>query len=267
MISPSVAIPKLNANKNFWISLGVIVWVYVVVSNFPAVWAAYAFTRGGDLAMSGVTGTVWNGRASLASIKIKGVDHAVGQLTWKLSALSLFTLKPCAQITTQMDNQDFDGYVCYRGKNGISLNKTTANFPAVIVQPMLPLAIDGHLSLTMENLVVENGQFKKIQGKTSWMNARIYNGTNWMSLGNVGADLVDDGKNGLSAHIMDAGGPVRLDLVTNLPYPSGGSVKGSVGLPEAYFRELNAEAWLSMFATRQADDAQGNLVYAVDQNF
>jgi general secretion pathway protein N len=267
MISPSVAIPKLNANKNFWISLGVIVWVYVVLSNFPAIWAAYAFTRGGDLAMSGVTGTAWNGRASLASIKIKGVDHAVGQLTWKLSPLSLFTLKACAQVTTQMDSQDFDGYVCYGGKNSISFKKATANVPAVIVQPMLPLAIDGRLSLNFDNLVIENSQLKALHGKTSWSNARIYNGSNWMSLGNIEADLVDDGKNGLSAHIMDAGGPVRLDLVTNLPYPTGGSVKGSVSLPEPYFRELNAEAWLSMFATRQADDGQGNLVFAVDQNF
>ena len=267
MISSSVAIPKLNANKNFWISLGVIVWAYVVLSNFPAVWAAYAVTRGGDLAMSGITGTVWNGRASLASIKIKGVDHAVGQLNWKLSPLSLFTLKACGQVTTQMDNQEFDGYVCYGGKNNISLKKTTANFPAIIVQPMLPLAIDGHISLNLADLVVDNGQLKVIRGKTSWMNAKIYNGANWMSLGNVGADLVDDGNKGLSAHIMDAGGPVRLDLVTNLPYPTGGSVKGSVSLPEAYYRELNAEAWLSMFATRQADDGQGNLVFAVDQNF
>jgi general secretion pathway protein N len=266
MISPSVAIPKLNANKNFWISLGVIVWVYFVLSNFPAIWAAYALTRSGDVAMSGVTGTVWNGRASLASIKIKGVDRPVGLLTWKLSPLSLLTLKPCAQVTTQMDNQDFNGYVCYRGKNGISLKNTTADFPAAMVQPFLPLAVDGHMSLKLEALNMENGQIKTLHGKTSWMNAKIYNGSNWMSLGNVGADLVDDGKNGLSAHIMDVGGPVHLDLVSNLPHPTGGSIKGSLSLPEPYFRELNAEAWLSMFATRQADDGQGNLVYAVDMN-
>ena len=266
MISPSVAIPKLNANKNFWISLGVIVWLYVVFSNFPAIWAAYALTRGGDVAMSGVTGTAWNGRASLASIKIKGVDRPVGQLTWKLSPLSFLTLKPCAKITTQMDNQDFDGYVCYRGKNGIALKNANANFPAVVVQPFLPLAIDGQVSLNLESLNIENGQIKTLHGKTSWMNARIYNGANWMALGNVGADLVDDGKNGLSAHIHDVGGPIHLDLVTNLPHPAGGSIKGGLSLPEGYFRELNAEAWLSLFATRQADDGQGNLVFAVDVN-
>ena len=267
MISPSVALPKLNANKNFWISLGVVVWVYFVVSNFPAVWGAYALTRGGDIAMSGVSGTIWNGRASLASIKIKGVDHSVGQLTWKLSALSLFTLSPCAQITTQMDNQDFDGYACYKNKNSFSLKNTTASFPAVIIQPLVPLAIDGQFSLNLNTLSIENGKLKTIHGKTSWLNAKIYNGNNWMSLGNVGGDLVDDGSNGLSAHIMDAGGPVHLDLVTNLPYPTGGSVKGGLSLPEPYFRELNAEAWLSMFAVRQADDGQGNLVFAVDLNF
>ncbi|RYY73573.1 MAG: type II secretion system protein N [Gammaproteobacteria bacterium] len=267
MISSSVAIPKLNANKNFWISLGVIVWLYVVISNFPAIWAAYAFTRGGDVAMSGVTGTIWNGRASLASMKIKDADRAIGQLTWKLSPLSLFTFKLCAQVTTQMDNQDFDGYVCYKGKNSLSLKKASGNFPAALVQPMIPLAIDGQFSFNLDNLNVEKGQIKAVHGKTSWLNAKIYNGANWMPLGNVAADLIEDGKNGLSAHVADVGGPVHLDLVTIFAHPVGGSVRGSVSMPEPYFRELNAEAWLSLFATRQADDAQGNLVFAVDQSF
>ncbi|MET0356583.1 MAG: type II secretion system protein N [Cellvibrio sp.] len=267
MISPSVALPKLNANKNFWISLGVIVWVYFVVSNFPAIWGAYALTRGGDLAMSGVTGSIWSGRASLASVKIKGVDHSLGQLTWKLNVLSLFTLKPCAQVTTQMDNQDFDGYVCYRGKNGIELKDASANFPAVLAQPLLPLAIDGQFTLNLTHLKIEDGKLQTIRGKTSWSNAKIFNGSNWMALGGIGADLVDDGKNGLSAHIVDGGGPIRLDLVTNLPYPTGGSVKGGFSLPESLYNEMNAAAWLSMFAVQQANDQQGNLAFVVDLNF
>ena len=267
MISPAVALPQLNASKKFWITLGVLVWLYFVISNLPAIWGAYALTRSGDLAMSGVSGTLWTGRASLASVKIKGADHSLGQITWKLQILSLFTLKPCALITTQMDNQQFDGTVCFKGKTGITVKNANASFPAVLVQPLLPLAIDGQLGLVLEKLEIENSQLLAIRGKGSWMNAKIYNGSNWMSLGGVGADLVDDGKKGLTAHIMDVNSPVHLDLVATLPFPTGGSVKGGLSLPEPYFRELNASAWLSMFAVPQANDAQGNLVYLVDLNF
>lgn len=267
MIPQAAALPKLNASKKFWITLGAIVWVYFVVSNFPAVWGAYALSRGGDVAMNGVSGTIWNGRASLASVKVKGVDHSLGQLTWKLNLLSFFTLKPCALITTHMDNQDFDGYVCIKGKTGVSLKNATASFPAGVVQGMLPLAIDGQFNLNLEKLDIENSQLLAIHGKVSWMNAKIFNGANWMTIGGLGADLVDDGKKGLSAHIIDVNSPLHLDLVGNLPFPTGGSVKGGFSLPEATFRELNAGAWLSMFAVQQANDAQGNLVYQVDLNF
>ena len=266
MMSPSVVLPKLNASKKFWITLGVLVWLYLVVSNLPAVWGAYALTRGGNIAMNGVSGTLWSGRASLVSVRIKGLEQSVGQLTWKLNILSLFTLKPCALITTKMDNQEFDGYVCV-SKNGLSVRDASMSFPAAVVQPMLPLAVSGQFSLTIGQLEVRDYRLQKVLGKATWTDGKIYNGSNWMSLGAVGADLADDGKNGLSARIVDIGGPLRLDLVGNLPYPTGVRVSGKLAMPEPYFREVNAAAWLSMFAVQQANDAQGNIVYIVDLNF
>lgn len=267
MMSPSLVLPKLNASKKFWITLGVLVWLYLVVSNLPAVWGAYALTRGGDIAMNGVSGTVWSGRASLVSVKIKGLDQSIGQLTWKLNVFSLFTLKPCALITTKMDNQEFDGYVCVKGKSGLSVKDASMSFPAALVQPLLPLAVSGQFALTIDQLEVSDSRLQKIRGKATWADGKIYNGSNWMNLGGLGADLVDDGKNGLNAHIVDISSPLRIDLNGSLPYPTGARVTGNLAMPEPYFREINAAAWLSMFAVPQANDAQGNIVYAVDLNF
>ena len=267
MMSPSVVLTKLNASKKFWIPLGVLVWLYFVLINLPAIWGAYAITRGGDLAMNGVSGTVWSGRASLLSVKIKGLDHSIGQLTWKLDALSLFTLKPCALITTKMDNQEFDGHVCVKDKTGLTVKDATMSFPAALIQPLLPLAVSGQLSLTIEKLEVGENRLQSLRGKATWADSKIYNGSNWMSLGGLGAELADDGKNGLNAHIVDISGPMRMDLNGSLPYPTGARVTGNLAMPEPYFREINAAAWLSMFAVQQANDAQGNIVYAVDLNF
>lgn len=267
MILQAVVLPKLNVNKKFWIALGVVFWLYFVLSNLPAIWGAYLLTKNGDIAMNGVSGTLWSGRASLVSIKVKGTDHSLGQLTWKLNILSLFTLKPCALIGTHMDNQEFDGVVCVKGKTAFSIKDATTSFPAALVQPLLPLAIDGQFAMTIERLEISNAQLLGLRGKGTWMGSKIYNGSNWMSLGGLGADLVDDGKKGLSAHIFDVSSPLHLDLVGNLPFPTGATIKGNFSLPEPYFREINAGAWLSMFATPQPNDPQGNLVYAVDLNF
>ena len=88
-----------------------------------------------------------------------------------------------------------------------------------------------------------------------------------MSLGSLGAELVDDGKKGLNAHIFDVNSPLHIDLAGSLPFPTGAAIKGNFSLSEAYFREINAGAWLSMFASPMPNDPQGNLVYAIDLNF
>lgn len=267
MMFKAVSLSKLNVSKKFWITLGVAVWLDFVVSNLPAVWGAYALTRNGDIAMSGVSGTLWNGRASLASVKVKGVDHSLGQLSWKLNILSLFTLKPCALIGAHMDNQEFDGVVCVKGKTSLAIKDATLSFPAALVQSLLPLPIDGQFNLTIERLELSDTQLLSLRGKGTWRDGKIYNGSNWMTLGGIGADLVDDGKKGLNAHIFDVNSPLHLELMGSLPFPTGAAIKGSFSLPEPYFREINAGAWLSMFATPQPNDPQGNLVYAIDLNF
>lgn len=267
MKSPSLVFPKLNASKKFWITLGVAVWLDLVIVNLPAVWGAYALTRGGDIAMNGVSGTLWSGSASLVSVKIKGLDQSIGQLTWKLNIFSLFTLKPCAYITTKMENQEFDGYVCVKGKGDLTIKDASMTFPSALAQPLLPLPLAGQFSLTITQLDISDSRLEKLQGKATWMDGKIYNGSNWMSLGGLGAELVDDGKNGLNAHIVDLSGPLHMDLNGSLPYPTGARLTGNLAMPESYFREINAGAWLSMFAVQQANDDQGNVVYAVDLNF
>jgi len=267
MILQAVSVPKLNVSKKFWISLGLVCWLYFVVSHLPAVWGAYALTRSGDIAMSGVSGTLWSGRASLASIKLKGIDHSLGQVTWDLNFFSLFTFKLCALVTTQMDNQQFDGYVCTKGKNAFLLKDTTMNFPAALVQPMLPLPIDGQFAVTLDALEIDEGKYYQARGKVTWVNGKINNGSNWMAVGTLGADLKDDGKNGLTAQIVDIDSPLRVNIESRLPYPTGATVKGNFAMPENYFHDADAGAWLSMFAIQQANDAQGNLTYSVDLNF
>lgn len=264
MKSLSAMVPKLNASKKFWITFGVVVWLYVVVSNVPALWGAYALTRGGNVAMNGVSGTLWSGGASLVSVKVNGADHSLGQVTWKLDVLSLFTLKPCALITSELDSQTFDGRVCVKGKNAIALSNASINFSAALVQPMLPLPVAGSFSLTLDTLELGDNRLQALRGKATWVDGKIHNGSNWMTVGALGADLADDGKNGLSAHLVDVSSPLRLDLVAALLYPTGTRVAGKLAMPDAYFHEINAEAWLSMFAQAQPNDEQGNRVFSVD---
>jgi general secretion pathway protein N len=267
MKNQSLALPSVvsGPGKKFWIGLAILFWLYFMINQIPAVWGGYLLTRGGDIGLSGVSGTIWSGRASLASVKVKQADYSLGQLTWKLSPLSLLLFKPCVNVKTEMDNQQFDGRVCV-GKNVVTVNDANVNFPAELIQSQIPLVIDGQFSSRIDQLTLQNNQLASLKGKLSWAGAKIYNGTNWMMLGGFSADLIDNGKAGVSAHIIDVGSPVRTDVVLTLLAPSGGSVKGALVVNELFNREAKVSTWLSMFASEGIPDAQGNLQYTLDMN-
>ncbi len=268
MKQQSLSLPTMafGVSKKFWISLAIVFWLYFVAINIPAVWGAYLITRTGDVGLSGVSGTIWSGRASLISVKVKQADYSLGQLTWSLDTFSLFLLKPCVNIKTEMDNQQFDGRICVGRKGSVTVNNANMNFPAELIQSQLPLAIDGQFSGHVDKLTLEANRLVDLHGKLSWLGAKVFNGTNWMTLGGFGAEMADDGKAGMSAHVFDVGSPMKTDVVLALLAPSGGSVKGTIVVNELFNREAKASTWLSMFATQGAPDAQGNLPYTVDMN-
>lgn len=256
-----------GVTKKFWIILGIVLWLYFVISHIPAVWGAYLITRSGDVGMTGVSGTVWSGRASLVSVKVKQADYSLGQLSWKLNPFSLLLLKPCANIETIMDNQNIDGYFCAGLKGALDVSNANISFPARLIQPQLPLPIDGKFSLHIDSLVFKNNQLNKLQGKLGWTEGKVHNGTNWMDLGIFGADLSDDKNFGISAHVFDVNSPVHVDVTAVFASPTGTTVKGMLSMTEAFVQQSNANAWLSMFAIPTSPDAQGNMQYAVDMNF
>ena len=266
MSSTALLFSRLGQNKNFWIATALILWLYFAISHIPAIWGAFFMTKAGNLAMTGVNGTIWSGSASLVSVKVKQIDYSVGQLSWKLEPLSLLTLKPCAKVNTQMDNQQFDGRVCVGGKGAITVSDATASFPAGLLKDQLPIQIDGQISLSINQLSMQANRLEKLNAKLGWMGAKIFNGSNWMVLGGFGADLTDDGKAGLKAHVVDVNSPVHIDAALMLVAPAGGNLKGTMTMSETFVRENNASAWLSLFAVQGAPDAQGNIPFTLDMN-
>lgn len=263
----AMGIPRLGLNKTGWIILAVILWLVFVISKTPAVWGAYAMTRGGQIALSGVSGTLWSGRASLASFKVDQVDYSLGQVSWTLNPWSLLTLSPCADIKTELDRQEIEGEVCAGLGGTLKLYNTTISAPASLLQPRLPLPIEGQFSARIEELQVQGDYLRKLQGNLSWTGARIHNGNNWMSLGSYAAELRDDSEGGIIAQVFHLDGPVDIDLQVKLAAGGGGFARGHFLLTQSFAAEVQADAWLSMFAQRETTDADGKSRYRVEMDF
>lgn len=258
---------QLRMNKWAWISLALVLWLVFAIRSTPAIWGAYAMTRDGQLALSGVSGTIWSGSASLASFKVDGIDYSLGQFHWKLHPWSLLTLKPCADIVTEMERQRIEGEVCAGLSGSLQVRNTSVSAPATLLQATLPLAVDGQLSVRIEEMEVQGDFLRKLRGNLSWTAARIHNGNNWMGLGSYAAELADDSQGGIAAQVFHLDGPLEVDMQVKLAAGGGGSVNGNLSMTRAFATEVQADAWTSMFAQAEETDSEGKTRYRVEFEF
>lgn len=256
----------LKTYKKLWISLGVTLFLIFVISNIPAVWGAWLLSRSSGLALSGVTGTIWNGRASLASLPRPEREYALGQLSWSLSPLSLLTLSPCAHVITNLPGQEFEGDVCSGSGGAMKLRKADISFPVALVQTKLPIPIQGQFSSHIDEMELRGDVLLKLKGKLTWNGARVNTGANWLDIGSYAAEFTDNGNNGISATFFHLAGPVDVDLQVELAAPSGGRVAGELAAPKAFFEAANAIDMLAMFAQEERVDEEGKTHYRVDMN-
>lgn len=256
----------LKSHKKFWIPLGILLFLVFVITSIPAIWGAYLLTRGTGVAMNGVTGTLWNGRASLVSVRSGAQEYSLGQLNWTLSPWSLLTLSPCAQVTTNMPMQQFEGQICSGASGVIKVRQADVSLPAALVQSKLPVPIQGQFSTHIDELELRGNVLLKLKGNLTWNGAMVNTGTRWMDIGSFGAEFSDNGNNGISAKLFQLAGPVDVNLQIELAAPAGGRITGELAAPKSFFQSANATDMLAMFAQEDRVDEQGKTHYRVDIN-
>lgn len=254
----------LKAHKKLWIGLGVLFFFVFVLANIPATWGAWVLTRGTGLAMSGVTGSVWSGKASLASLKLNNQEHSLGQLSWELNPLALITR--CAAVTTRLPMQQFDGDICASSNGEIKVSNADISVPSTLLQAKIPVPIQGQFSAHIDELQLRGDTLLKLKGNFAWNGARVNTGANWLDIGSYAAELSDNGNNGISAKFFQLTGPVEVNLQIELTAPSGGRVSGELAAPQAFFDSANAGDVLSMFAQLDRVDTENKQHYRVDLN-
>lgn len=256
----------LKTHKKLWIPLGIGLFLVFVISNIPAIWGAYMLTRGTGVALSGVTGSIWNGRASLASVRMTEREYSLGQLSWSLSPLSLLTLSPCAQVTTKLPLQQFEGKICSGLGGAIEVHNADVSLPVALVQGKIPVPIQGQFSVHIDELGLRGNVLSKLKGNLTWNGARVNTGANWLDIGSYAVEMSDNGNNGVSAKLFQLTGPMDVALQIELNAPSGGKVSGELAAPKSFFESANATDMLAMFSQEDRVDEQGKTHYRVDIN-
>lgn len=223
--------------KTFWILTLVIVFLVVVIKNIPAQLGLGLANL--PVQMSGVSGTVWRGKAESVVLPIENSAYALGRVEWALSPWSLLTVKPCAKLRSKLDNQELSGKAC-AGLNG-SLQLEDAQFavPAKVAEIFAPIVeVDGEFLMHVEALEVNNNQIHKLNGSGSWDSARFYNSTSWVGLGSIGFDFNEDGNGGVQAKIFDIDSPMEMQLDSQFNFAGDYNTVGEIKLKPNAPREI-----------------------------
>lgn len=147
--------------KRLWplIALGVGAFVLLALVTFPA---SVVLSRLGSagITASGVSGTVWNGKAQV--LQIQGSN--IGSLEWDLHVLPLFTLHLNADVKVSRT----DGFAASElsvGPGGkVTLKGLTASLPLSAINSPQLAGWAGQLNAKFARLTLENGWPTQVDG-------------------------------------------------------------------------------------------------------
>ena len=223
--------------KFYWITALVIFFLVIVLRNIPAQWGLALANV--PLQFSGVTGTVWRGQAASVVLPLDGGAYALGEVQWTLSPLSLLAANPCAEIKTNLDNQQVSGTACVGLGGSLQLENTQIAVPAKVAEIFAPIVeVDGEILMHVQSLDFDNNQFKEISGSGSWSRARFYNSTSWVGLGTLGFEFAEDGTGGIKAKIFDVEGPMQVQLDSQFNLAGNYLTEGEVQLRPSAPKEI-----------------------------
>jgi len=232
----------------FFVGLAVY-FLIAVLARTPAEWGAWIALKSlPGLSLSGVSGSLWSGRAASAQTFIFGQKVDLGALQWRLKPWSLLTLNVCADLQSELAN----GGVCH----GISGNTTVRKalldqLPVRLFNPP-GIQLGGTGNATLQHAVIaRDGSLKELQGSVSWQQAGINVGTGWFNLGSFAADVTGNDEGGIRAQIQDLEGDfavaVQAEFTQGKPLRADGLVTPRDSAPQEIKEALSA------FAEQQDD--------------
>lgn len=128
------------------------------------------FVSGDQVLLSGLSGTLWRGKAARAVMQTPMGYLHLGELRWQLSPLSLLVAAPALELSTAWGTQRGELSARLRGDT-LEINALDFAVDASIIKQVLPVDLDGRVQLLFENLVLQNGLLVEADGRAVWQDA------------------------------------------------------------------------------------------------
>ena len=198
--------------RRYWLGLliAVLALMAIAVALVVSVPARFVYNHYAEriqpLRLQGIEGSVWSGKAAMASYAAR----PIGPLQWKLDPWSL--LRGSAQGTVGLAGPEWTADTQFKLKPGrIELAAARAGFPASMLSPALDipsLRLLGDIRVDMQDVILENGEIKLAIGQLAWENVGV-SGSAEARLGRVIVEFAPLVDGAIVGNVRDDGGPLE----------------------------------------------------------
>jgi general secretion pathway protein N len=202
--------------KKYWryLIFGIAVYLVALVMTFPAqqaypIAAPYLQQLPVKVALVGLNGSIWSGRANTLSIDGK----AIGEVDWALSFWPLFIGRLSGEYYLRLPDGHLQGDASVGLNGAVQLQDVEGRLPAAAVQnyvPGLPVSLGGTLSLTLDEVGIPESGVPEGMGVVVWQQAEVIQ-PQPQKLGDLKLLLSPGNSGGTLATVSDAGGPLQAE--------------------------------------------------------
>lgn len=159
------------------------------------------------LRLSGLSGTLTEGRAARAVLATPAGDLHLGSLSWQLRPASLLRLAPLVDLESAWGLQRARLSASWHGSR-LVLSDVDASLAASLVKAVAPLAVGGRLNLLMDEVILSQEALIAARGRMVWQDAVWQAPDAERALGSYALTLDSADEGVVTAEIETLAGPV-----------------------------------------------------------
>ncbi len=187
--------------------LASLVLIVLLLVNAPAR-LVLQLLPGEQLVLQGVSGTLWRGSAARAMAATGGGWLHLGQLHWRLSALSLLSLSPRVELDSEWGRQRLNTQLILHSGDELELADMDAVLDAELLRQYLPVSLVGSIALQFNRLVLLDGLPREAEGRLVWQDGGWHSPQGRRGLGTYAVDVSNEEAGGIRGDIVTLAGDV-----------------------------------------------------------
>ena len=145
----------------YWRILAVFVFVTLLLSQIPA--RAISRVLPDNVTVTGVSGTIWSGRAARAWVKIDEQPLMLGRVQWRLQPWRILAGAPLS-LSSDWGQQALRAQLGYRLGGAIVLRDAAFTVNTQLFKAFFPLYLAGVLSGEFAQIVIDEGHIVDAEG-------------------------------------------------------------------------------------------------------